>query len=106
MVFLPYTNLFIGPTHTITAAGSHILVLENLCVIPLLCSSMLIFPARKGDVVSRHSLEENVDLMKSGPVRCVDVDWAGRLIVAVGEDKVLRLWEMDKQGVLKVVNRR
>ena len=62
--------------------------------------------ARTGDVISRHTLEENVYSMKSGPVRCLDVDFAGRVIAAVGEDKMLKLWEMDERGILKVVNRR
>ena len=62
--------------------------------------------ARTGDVISSRKLEENVNSMKSGPVRCLDVDFAGRVIAAVGKDKMLKLWEMDECGVLKVVNRR
>lgn len=60
---------------------------------------------RTGDVTSRHTLEENVGVIKSGPIRCVDVDCTGRYIAAVGDDKVLKLWEME-DGVLKIINRR
>jgi hypothetical protein len=62
--------------------------------------------ARTGDSISRHTLEENADSMRSGPVRCVDVDFAGRVIASVGEDKMLKLREMDEHGVLKAINQR
>ena len=59
-----------------------------------------------GDVSSRNTLEDDVDVLKSGPIRCVDVDRSGRHIITVGEDKILKLWEMEKPGVLRLMNRR
>lgn len=59
--------------------------------------------ARTGGVSSSHVLEEDV---KSGPVRCTDVDVSGRYIAAVGEDKMLTLWALGEDGVLTMMNRR
>ncbi|KAJ3507396.1 hypothetical protein NLJ89_g6329 [Agrocybe chaxingu] len=78
----PYSHLFVGPTQTVVTAGPHIQVLGN--------SSGEIF-------FSTATLPEELlaAVVKSGPIRCAAVDREFEYLLTSGEDKILKVWEVD-----------
>ena len=100
MLVLPHSGLFIGPSLTVVISGPHIQVLDTLYV-PQARWDFSLTLLRTGDV--RHSTKNDNGAVKSGPVRCFAVDNAGKHLLSSGEDKVLKLWEIEG---LKLVNQR
>lgn len=112
MSFFPHSRIFVGPSKTIDIVGPHIQILDTLYV-SILTSSQLFYVAnvyhrmnRTGNVLSSSANfpeEEKERVLKSGPIRCVAVDRELKYLVTSGEDKILKLWEIDG---LKLLNER
>ncbi|KAF8909289.1 WD40-repeat-containing domain protein [Gymnopilus junonius] len=82
MSVYPHSSVFIGPTKTIDIAGPHVQVLDNLT----------------GNVVSTTSNEHHERheaMKKSGPIRCAAVDREFKHLLTSGDDKMLKLWEIE-----------
>lgn len=118
-MFYPYTHLFVGPKCTTVSLGPHIVVLDTLYV--SYCPHTAFYSPidRTGAVLaSTYSFKaetkiDDEDVSKSGPVRCLDVDSGGKHFASVGDDKILKIWELvekdsEVDGVLqlKLINRR
>lgn len=81
-IYYPYTHLFPGPSHTVAISGPHIQVINTTT----------------GDVLHSTTLftdEARNAVLKSGPVRCAAVDKPSKYLITTGEDKILKLWEVD-----------
>lgn len=112
MSFFPHSRIFVGPSKTVDIVGSHIQVLDNLYV-SILVSPQLFYVAnvyrgmnRTGNVLSssaNFSDEHKERVLKSGPIRCAAVDRELKYLITSGEDKILKLWEIDG---LKLLNER
>ncbi|KAF8159551.1 WD40-repeat-containing domain protein [Crassisporium funariophilum] len=81
MTHYPHSRLFVGTTRTIAIAGPHIQVLETSTGHVLHSTARLEGEAKEG-------------VQKAGPVRCAAM-WEERWVVVVGEDKMLKVWEVD-----------
>ncbi|KAI0076611.1 WD40 repeat-like protein [Panus rudis PR-1116 ss-1] len=78
----PHTKLYLRPEKSIVISGPHIQVLDN----------------QTGDVVhSTTTLEgsEKDAFSKSGPVRCSAMDQTGSHLVTAGDDKKMKVWQVD-----------
>ncbi|RDB23684.1 tRNA (guanine-N(7)-)-methyltransferase non-catalytic subunit TRM82 [Hypsizygus marmoreus] len=78
MSTFPHSHLFPGPSLTIVISGPHIQVLST----------------STGDVL------HTTAATKSGPIRCAAVDSSGRYLATSGEDKMLKVWEVEGLGLL------
>ncbi|KAF9475213.1 WD40 repeat-like protein [Pholiota conissans] len=90
MSFFPHSRVFVGPSKTVDIAGPHIQVLDSLT----------------GNVLSstaNFSEEQKERVLESGPIRCAAVDRDLKYLLTSGEDKMLKLWEID---ALKLLNER
>ena len=56
---------------------------------------------RYGNVL--HTTVDREDVLKSGPIRCAAMDRFGKYAATAGEDKILKIWEIDG---LKLLNER
>ena len=98
----PYTQLHLGRARSVATAGPHFLVLGSECVIlvkffqPTSSDTELGFRTGKLEG-STTSLDEKsaADLLKSGPIRFSAVDAEFKHLVTVGDDKKLKVWELD-----------
>ncbi|KDR80625.1 hypothetical protein GALMADRAFT_276855 [Galerina marginata CBS 339.88] len=82
MSVYPHSRVFVGPTQTVDIAGPHIQVL-NTATGAVLHSTTTIPDSEKASV------------LKSGPVRCAAVDHGFKYLLTSGEDKMLKLWQLD-----------
>lgn len=98
----PYTQLHFGKTRSVAITGSHFFVLESEYVIPSDLSRQA-FPHldlgfRTGKLegsTANFNEQHTAELLKSGPIRFSAVDAEFEHFVAVGEDKKLKVWELD-----------
>ncbi|THG97223.1 hypothetical protein EW026_g4740 [Hermanssonia centrifuga] len=82
MSVFPHSRLFLGPSKSVLISGPHIQVLDT----------------HTGNLLhSTATLDglETAKLLKSGPVRCSTVDRGFTYVVTSGEDKKLKVWEVD-----------
>ncbi|KAF9525349.1 WD40-repeat-containing domain protein [Crepidotus variabilis] len=86
----PHSNLFLGPTRTIDITGSHIHVIDNT-------SGELIFST------TTFNGPEQEAVLKSGLIRCAAIDRSFQYLLTAGEDKLLKLWQIES---LKLLNQR
>ena len=98
----PYTQLYLGKTRSVAVAGPHFFVLGSEFVLPNNFSQRLLADAELGlrngklEGSTTNFDEENAaGLLKSGPVRFSAVDADFEHIVTVGEDKKLKVWELN-----------
>ncbi|KAL6305963.1 WD40-repeat-containing domain protein [Sparassis latifolia] len=78
----PHSRLLLGPSHAVVVSGPHIQVINT----------------RSGEIVhSTVDLEgaEKDALLKSGPVRCAAADSEFLRIITTGDDKKLKVWQID-----------
>ncbi|KAG6897821.1 hypothetical protein C0992_010625 [Termitomyces sp. T32_za158] len=80
MSVLPITRLFRGELHVVAISGPNVQVLDT----------------STGDI--RHKV-----IASAGPVRCAAVDQGFHYLATAGDDKILKIWEIDG---LKLVNER
>ncbi|KAA1469145.1 WD40 repeat-like protein [Dentipellis sp. KUC8613] len=86
----PHTRLFPSSEKTVVISGPHIQVLSS----------------ESGEILfSTLSLEDSVKdaVVKSGPIRCAAVDSSFTHLATAGDDKKLKVWEVEG---LKLVNER
>lgn len=95
----PYSQLHHGKSCVVTTAGPHIKVLNSECVTPmnLTPNSSNIF--RNGSLLASTDLND-AELLKSGPIRHSCVDREYKHLVTVGEDKKLKVWQLEGLKVL------
>ncbi|KAH6916061.1 guanine-N7--methyltransferase subunit Trm82 [Coprinopsis sp. MPI-PUGE-AT-0042] len=94
----PLTRLFYGSEKTVVTTGPHIQILDSQTGLVLRSTAAL-------------SEEQQQDVVKSGPIQVVAVDRSFRYVAAVGDDKLLKIWDTeDSEGVqaggLKLLNSR
>ncbi|KAF8967637.1 WD40-repeat-containing domain protein [Flammula alnicola] len=89
MSFYPHSRVVVGPTRAVDIVGPHIQTLDSATGDVL--HSTANFPEKQQDAV-----------LKSGPVRCAAVDSKFMYLVTSGEDKMLKLWELDGLKLLSV----
>ncbi|KAF9461233.1 WD40-repeat-containing domain protein [Collybia nuda] len=77
MPVYPHSHTFIGSTFTTVISGPYVQVIHT----------------STGDVVSTTAGRD--DMLKAGPVRCAAVDKSGRYLATSGEDKQLKIWEIE-----------
>lgn len=100
-VYYPYTHLFHGPSHTVAISGPHIQVINTTYASLLRVSfahHQFTWGRRTGDVLQSTALftdEARSAVFRSGPVRCAAVDKELKYLITTGEDKILKLWEVD-----------
>ncbi|KAF8817442.1 hypothetical protein BYT27DRAFT_7227146 [Phlegmacium glaucopus] len=82
MSIYPHSRLFIGATRTVDIAGPHIQVFETTTG-HLLHSTAFIDEEQKRSVI------------KSGHVRCAAIDREFKYLITSGEDKMLKVWELE-----------
>ena len=97
----PYTQLHLGETRSVAVAGPHFSVLGSEYV-PFNKSSQrcrlteLGFRTGKLEGSTTNFDEQNAaDLLKSGPIHFSAVDAEFEHLVTVGEDKKLKVWELN-----------
>jgi WD40 repeat protein len=86
-IWSPYPNL-----------GYSVRVLLSLCA--------FVHKSRTGDLLSSTALwkgHDRDDILKSGPVRCASTDKSQIYLATAGDDKILKVWELDG---LKLLSRR
>lgn len=106
MAIFPYSRLFVGPSFTVAISGPHIQVIDNQYVWLFLQGSEQLNGLRTGDIhksTADFGEQDREALLKSGPVRCAAIDNSGRHLATSGEDKILKIWEVDG---LKLLNER
>jgi hypothetical protein len=67
-----------------------------VCIIISLCA--LIHISRTGDLLFSTALwkgHDRDDLLKSGPVRCASTDKSQIYLATAGDNKILKVWELD-----------
>ncbi|KAH9951156.1 WD40-repeat-containing domain protein [Amylocystis lapponica] len=82
MAGFPHTHLLLGPSRAIVISGPHIQIVD----------------VQTGDILQStvHFSGATKDvLLKSGPIRCCAVDEACTHLVTAGEDKRLKVWQVD-----------
>lgn len=102
MEMYPYTQLHLGKTRSVAVAGPHFFVLGSEYA-PLddfsqriLAHAELEFRTGKFEGSTTNFDERNAaDLLKSGPVRFSAVDTEFEHLVTIGEDKKLKVWELN-----------
>ncbi|KAJ7307093.1 WD40 repeat-like protein [Mycena albidolilacea] len=90
MSVFPHTQLLFESTLAIVISGPHIQILDS----------------RTGDLIITTADRQGADkdaLLKSGPIRLAAVDKEGKHLVTSGDDKLLKLWQIDG---LKLLNER
>ncbi|KAK7025061.1 guanine-N(7)--methyltransferase non-catalytic subunit TRM82 [Favolaschia claudopus] len=90
MSLFPHTRLFVEPSLAIVISGPHIQILD----------------AGTGDLTATTANfpdAEKESVLKSGPIRVAAVDALGTHLVTCGDDKILKLWQIDG---LKLLNER
>ncbi|KAJ6565973.1 WD40-repeat-containing domain protein [Mycena sp. CBHHK59/15] len=90
MSFFPHSELLFGTSSTVVISGPHIHLADS----------------RTGDLIVTTADRQGADreaLLKSGPIRLAAIDNSGRHLVTSGEDKRLKLWQIDG---LKLLNER
>jgi tRNA (guanine-N(7)-)-methyltransferase subunit TRM82 len=98
----PYTQLHLGKTRSVAVAGPHLSVLGSEYVLVFgyslrgLSYTELGFRTGRLEGSTTNFDEQNAaDLLKSGPIRFSAVDAEFEHFVTVGEDKKLKVWELD-----------
>ncbi|EAU90329.1 tRNA (guanine-N7-)-methyltransferase subunit Trm82 [Coprinopsis cinerea okayama7 len=92
----PFTRVFYSPEKTVVVSGPHVLV----------------FDSKSGELqrsTARLGERDQEDISKAGPIQCVAVDPAFKYVATVGDDKLLKIWELeggDDVGGLKLFNSR
>ncbi|KAI0918072.1 hypothetical protein AcV5_002850 [Taiwanofungus camphoratus] len=81
MSFFPHYRLFLGTSRAIVISGPHIQVIDS----------------QSGDLIhSTVKLEAEDDaLLKTGLIRCAAADDALKHVITVGDDKKLKVWQVD-----------
>ncbi|KAF7356394.1 tRNA (guanine-N(7)-)-methyltransferase non-catalytic subunit TRM82 [Mycena venus] len=90
MSVFPHTQLLFSASLAVVTSGPHIQILDS----------------RTGDLITTTADRQGADkeaLLKSGPIRLAAVDRSGKHLVTSGDDKQLKLWEIDG---LKLLNER
>ncbi|KAJ6519092.1 WD40 repeat-like protein [Mycena sanguinolenta] len=90
MSAFPHTHLLFESSLVVVVSGPHIQVLDS----------------RTGDLIVSTTERQGADkdsLLKSGPIRLAAVDKDGKHLVTSGDDKLLKLWQIDG---LKLLNER
>ncbi|KAJ7252517.1 WD40 repeat-like protein [Mycena rebaudengoi] len=90
MLHFPHSQLLFGPSIVVVISGPHIQLVDS----------------RTGDLITTTSDLQGPDkeaLLKSGPVRLAAIDKSGTHLVTSGDDKQLKLWQIDG---LKLLNER
>lgn len=98
MSLYPHSRLFIGDTRTVDVAGPHIQVFETTYVLLSLKPNHHLYSNRTGHLLHSTTLsdeERKKSLIKSGHVRCAAVDRQFKYLITSGEDKILKVWELD-----------
>ncbi|KAF6761502.1 guanine-N7--methyltransferase subunit Trm82 [Ephemerocybe angulata] len=91
----PFSRLFVGQEKTVAISGPHIHVLDSSTGETLQSTAQY----------STEQLERD-SVLKSGPIRCAVVDEAFKYLAEIGEDKMLKLWEISSEEGLKLLNAR
>ncbi|KAH7926399.1 WD40 repeat-like protein [Leucogyrophana mollusca] len=78
----PHTNLLIGRTRTVVISGPHLHILDTATGDILHSSTTLEGPDKDG-------------LLKSGPVRCTALSNSQNVFVTAGDDKKLKVWDIE-----------
>jgi tRNA (guanine-N(7)-)-methyltransferase subunit TRM82 len=111
-MFFPYTHLFVRSQHTIASLGPHIVVLDTLYVSRYSYVLLSYSPTNRTGTVLSSTYKNRIDdesVTRSGPVRCLDVNCEGKRLASVGDDKILKIWELVRQDSdlhLRLMNRR
>ncbi|KAJ6581834.1 WD40-repeat-containing domain protein [Mycena capillaripes] len=90
MSLYPHTQVLFESSLTVVISGPHIQILDS----------------RTGDLTTATTDRQGADkeaLLKSGPIRLAAVDRSGKHLVTSGDDKQLKLWQIDG---LKLLNER
>ncbi|KAJ7016419.1 hypothetical protein C8F04DRAFT_1202237, partial [Mycena alexandri] len=90
MSVFPHTQLLFEASLTVVISGPYIQILNS----------------RTGDLITTTADRQGADkeaLLKSGPVRLAAIDKSGTHLVTSGDDKQLKLWQIDG---LKLLNER
>ena len=98
----PYTQLYLGKRRSVAVAGPHFFVLGSEYVSlngfsqRILAHTKLEFRTGELEGSTTSFDEQNVaDLLKSGPIHFSAVDAEFENLVTVGEDKKIKVWELD-----------
>ncbi|KAI0083845.1 WD40 repeat-like protein [Irpex rosettiformis] len=87
MTSFPHNRLFLGQDVAVVISGYHIQVLNT----------------QTGEVIkttARFEGREKDNIIKSGPIRCADVDVSFTHLVTSGEDKQLKVWRLEDLTLL------
>ncbi|KAF8141817.1 WD40 repeat-like protein [Boletus edulis] len=83
----PHTRLFINPSHTVVLSGPHVQALDT----------------QNGRILhssASFSREDQVALIHSGPIRCSGTTRDGRYLATTGDDKRLKIWDLESLTLL------
>lgn len=101
----PHTRLHVGPSSSVVVSGPYIQLLDNTYAFFELAYKMVLTEhclfSSSGAIVA---VADEPTTTKSGPIRCSAVDDKWRWVVAAGDDKKLRVWDIN--DALKMVSER
>ncbi|KAH7885862.1 WD40-repeat-containing domain protein [Phlebopus sp. FC_14] len=83
----PHSKLFTGPVRCLVLSGPHLQVIDPKTGVILHTST-------------KFSDQEKDALIKSGPIRCSALNHSGKYLASVGDDKKLKIWDLDSLVLL------
>ncbi|KIJ65081.1 hypothetical protein HYDPIDRAFT_89135 [Hydnomerulius pinastri MD-312] len=89
MLRYPHTRLFSDPIRSVVLSGPHIQVLDT----------------KTGAVLHTTATSDGQDrdaIIKSGPIHCSAISHEGNYLATTGDDKRLKIWDLESLGLLSV----
>lgn len=106
----PHSRLFLATHRTVVISGSHIQILDSKCVLcsrypPHFLSFLNSIPFSTGNVLHStanfdHQAKDGI--LKSGHIRCAAIDVYDAYLATSGDDKMLKVWQLDGLKLLSV----
>ena len=104
MTLFPYSRLFLGQSRTILTSGPHIQSVHTLYVflhfLPFVFNNSAIRTGEIKQSTASLPLQEKEAVLKSGPIRCTALDITQKYLATSGDDKMLKLWDVDTLKLL------